>query len=513
MNDTQIETEIQGTETTIAESLASGAERAFASFAGQGGDAMTQLEELWSRPGPGREFVKRGAAVLEAFVDSPRALCAGLYAHGLSLVSWITDPETRPSDRYLDSSPISHPLNFIAQVALWVDVSARAPRGAFAATNFVAATGHSQGVWAALLVSESLGDEISGDRFGIYLQAVALQGLAMEEAHRASLGAFVASGEATPMAAVAGPWRSDLDALLAPLNKRLGPSNAVHIGLQNGWHRHSLCASAESLELARDAIEAGVAKWAEAKKRGRRPGRVPSLTWEWLSVSGAFHSPYVAGGADRLREDLRELGFEVDLDALRVPVYLPDGEGEIGTRSDPHGALVECQFGKAVHWPQTLLDLHRALTPTLCLDFGPDVGVARLNGSALRGTGVRVVELGVAAGRKRFHEALGSAPVSWADFAPSVVRGPDGEVCVDNAFSRATGQCPIILPGMTPTTVDAGIVAAAANAGYVSELAGGGQVTEATLMRRVRELGSLLRVWGWLAQGDGFALSAECSPP
>ena len=45
---------------------------------------------------------------------------------------------------------------------------------------------------------------------------------------------------------------------------------------------------------------------------------------------------------------------------------------------------------------------------------------------------------------------------------------------------------------MTPTTVDAAIVAAAANAGHWAELAGGGQVTEQIFADRVDELRTLL---------------------
>ncbi len=59
-------------------------------------------------------------------------------------------------------------------------------------------------------------------------------------------------------------------------------------------------------------------------------------------------------------------------------------------------------------------------------------------------------------------------------------------------FTRLTGRSPILLAGMTPTTVDAKIVAAAANAGHWAELAGGGQVTEQIFDDRVAELTQLL---------------------
>ena len=73
-----------------------------------------------------------------------------------------------------------------------------------------------------------------------------------------------------------------------------------------------------------------------------------------------------------------------------------------------------------------------------------------------------------------------------------VVSLPDGSVKLSTKFTRLTGRSPILLAGMTPTTVDADIVAAAANAGHWSELAGGGQVTEEIFDNRIAELTSLL---------------------
>ena len=63
---------------------------------------------------------------------------------------------------------------------------------------------------------------------------------------------------------------------------------------------------------------------------------------------------------------------------------------------------------------------------------------------------------------------------------------------LETKFTRLTGRSPILLAGMTPTTVDAKIVAAAANAGHWAELAGGGQVTEQIFANRVAELTALL---------------------
>ncbi|MDT5263420.1 MAG: fatty acid synthase, bacteria type, partial [Mycobacterium sp.] len=81
---------------------------------------------------------------------------------------------------------------------------------------------------------------------------------------------------------------------------------------------------------------------------------------------------------------------------------------------------------------------------------------------------------------------------AWSSYAPSIVTLPNGSVKLSTKFTRLTGRSPILLAGMTPTTVDAKIVAAAANAGHWAELAGGGQVTEPIFDGRIEELTQLL---------------------
>ena len=96
-------------------------------------------------------------------------------------------------------------------------------------------------------------------------------------------------------------------------------------------------------------------------------------------------------------------------------------------------------------------------------------------------------------GREAFFEGDDSPiPVPYSHYAPQTTTLANGNVVINNLYTRVTGESPIILPGMTPTTVDAPIVAAGANAGFTSELAGGGQVTEAIFRTRVEELKELL---------------------
>ena len=92
-------------------------------------------------------------------------------------------------------------------------------------------------------------------------------------------------------------------------------------------------------------------------------------------------------------------------------------------------------------------------------------------------------------------------PQPWSVYAPKTVERADGTIVLENAFTRATKRPPIFLPGMTPTTSEAPIVAAAANAGYMAELAGGGQPSEAIFRRRAEELKATLK------PGEGYVVN------
>ena len=126
--------------------------------------------------------------------------------------------------------------------------------------------------------------------------------------------------------------------------------------------------------------------------------------------------------------------------------------------------------------------------------MGPSDTVTRLTAPVIRGLDVGIVPAATRAGQRNLF-TVGAAPEvapAWSSYAPSVVRLPDGAVKLSTKFTRLTGRSPILLAGMTPTTVDAKIVAAAANAGHWAELAGGGQVTEEIFEDRIAELTGLL---------------------
>jgi fatty acid synthase subunit alpha, fungi type len=66
----------------------------------------------------------------------------------------------------------------------------------------------------------------------------------------------------------------------------------------------------------------------------------------------------------------------------------------------------------------------------------------------------------------------------------------DGKMHIDTPFSRLLGKPPIMVAGMTPTTVKAGFVSAVLSSGFHIELAGGGHYNANALRKKVAEIQS-----------------------
>jgi fatty acid synthase subunit alpha len=66
----------------------------------------------------------------------------------------------------------------------------------------------------------------------------------------------------------------------------------------------------------------------------------------------------------------------------------------------------------------------------------------------------------------------------------------DGKMHIDMPFSRLLGKPPIMVAGITPTTVKAGFVSAVLNSGSHIELVGGGHYNANALRKKVAEIQS-----------------------
>lgn len=422
-------------------------------FAGQATPWQESLSEVTEAPGVSeaiRELIASGQALL-APLGRKLSVIAGA---PITLESLLKADPAAPA--------ASMPGIVLAQYGTLLDLA----DGGFDTRVHTpsAVVGHSQGVLGVALFEAWLANDT--DKMAAVYALSELLGVATTAATRASGVRPV--GDKFPMLAVVGAYADQIQALI----DEAGLTDAVTISLKNGPTQVVLSGSPADLDQVQlagkkqqEIEEAQVA----AKIRGGHPF-APRFTY--LPVAAPFHSPLLADALMQVREWAQIAGLENDLIEELAPAVL--------TEAVDWSALVAPLVEDGVKW---------------IVDLGPGDTLSRISQTALLGSGIGVVNAGTVQGRDTFltTDAVFESPVNWADLHPKITVLPDGRKGIETAFSRLTGRSPILLAGMTPTTVDPEIVAAASNAGYWAELAGGGQVTEEVFSENLAKLKKLLK--------------------
>ena len=244
-------------------------------------------------------------------------------------------------------------------------------------------------------------------------------------------------GEHTPMVSVKGENLADVEL----------PGD-VALAIKNSATSEVLSGAPKALEAALKALK---------------------VEGEYLDVAAPFHNPVLAPAVEQVLQWVRACG-----------VSLPDAAD-----------LARAVLTESLDWVAELRE--KVPAGATVVDLGPGTGLARLAAENFAGTGVHYIEAGTAESRDALAQGTPreTASQDWSVFAPAA-RVIDGRKVVETAFTRLTGRSPILVGGMTPTTVEPEIVAAAANAGHWAEMAGGGQVTEEILSDHLDRLGELL---------------------
>jgi fatty acid synthase len=432
-------------------------------FGGQGGNWLENLEELISSAGiesEVSEIVGEAQLLLEP-VARELVVVRPIGFEPMQWVRALAAEEPLPNIKQLTTAAISGPGILLTQQAA---IRAVKRQGLdLAGTPPVAMAGHSQGIIAV----EAL--RAQGARDAELLAMLQLIGAAGSLVSRRR--GMVGRGDKSPMVSVTNADPERIAELLEEFAQDVRTVLPPILSIRNG--RRSVVITGTPEQLSRFELYCiKITEREEAERKNKlRGGAVFSPEFTGVQVEVGFHTPRLADGVDMVDGWASKLSIDSDL----------------------LHHFTKSIFTEPVDWVGEVERLHEAGAKWI-VDLGPSDTITRVTAPVIRGLGVGIVAAATRAGQRSLF-TVGAAPeiaAPWSTYAPSAVTLPNGSVKLSTKFTRLTGRSPILLAGMTPTTVDAKIVAAAANAGHWAELAGGGQVTEPIFDARIEELTALL---------------------
>ena len=90
-----------------------------------------------------------------------------------------------------------------------------------------------------------------------------------------------------------------------------------------------------ALSLLKYSLEEQKERQTKQKKKGQFGGNISAFQWEQIAVNAAFHNPMMQDAIHEMREKCIEIGFQLSLEELQIPVLCYDDGGYAHDRSDP----------------------------------------------------------------------------------------------------------------------------------------------------------------------------------
>ncbi|KAF9438054.1 3-oxoacyl-[acyl-carrier-protein] synthase [Entomortierella beljakovae] len=484
-----------------------GSAKLFAIFGGQGNieEYFDELADIYATYTTlVQEYVEGMAAVLRELARSDDA--SVFHSKGLDVMGWLRNPDSKPDLAYLVSAPVSLPLIGLVQLMHYYVMLRVLDKTPDQVRNVIkGSTGHSQGVISSVVISASATYEEFFINSRKALGLLFWIGTRSQEIYPpTTLNPAILQdslsnneGNPTPMLVVNQLRASEVMKYVEATNRHLPEDRQIKIALING-PRSVICTgppqSLYGLNLALRKLKA---------PSGLEQGRVPfsqrkiKFSSRFLPITAPFHSSYLDGVSAIVEQDIDTHGLKFDHTRMTIPVFSTDEGKNISGSSSITMDLVHQILSLPVHWEKATA----MPGSTHVIDFGPgsSSGVGSLTARNKDGTGVQVILAGADEGINRElsyksdlfdsnSASLRYAP-NWAsEFQPKLVRSVNGDVHISTRMSRLLAKPPLMVAGMTPSTVNETFVSAVMNAGYHIELAGGGHYNEAAIRSKVKKI-------------------------
>ncbi|KAG8968299.1 3-oxoacyl-[acyl-carrier-protein] synthase [Tulasnella sp. 419] len=475
----------------------------YALFGGQGTNEvyLDELQSLFNIYKPYvEELVQVASQELQELADKADLDGHTFYSHGLNVISWLDGSIPRPPLEYIASIPVSFPLIGLTQLVQYlvaVRVANMTP-GEFRSL-VSGATGHSQGIVSAVAIAASDSLESYISNCSKALKWLFYSGLRGQEAfpvlavEPSIVADAIEGGEGNPttMLNVSGLSLSVLEKHIKTTNSHLPANSQIGISLYNGPKTFVVTGPARALYGLATALRKIKAPAGADQSKIPYSQRKAAFSVRFLVVGVPYHSQYLTEASEKVCEtDLKgeELWQPED---LQIAVYHTESGSDLrNVDTSLTRSLCDQIFTQPIHWVKAT---NFPETATHAIDFGPGgpSGIGGLTARNLEGRGLRVVVIGDKG--KNGAELYNSRSVRFEQwwtkkFTPGLVKTSDGKIHIDSPFSRLLGKPPIMVAGMTPTTVKAGFVSAVLSAGYHIELAGGGHYNANALRAKLAEI-------------------------
>ncbi|GLB23278.1 putative PKS/NRPS-like protein biosynthetic cluster [Aspergillus tubingensis] len=476
--------------------------RLMAVFGGQGEASRTcvqELADLYTTYRPLLEyFIQQTATLLSELSRLPDSWFSRR-GQSLDLMTWISDVSTIPEGEYIAQAPVSVPVIGLLSLARYT-VTCRVLHmdpGQLRAM-LSATTGHSQGLLISTVISASDSWDTFYTNSHLALEALFWLGLECHQTAPNSYSRVTTSAlnetNAAPsyMLIVRGVSREQLGSILGRLNETLPRDEKIQPALANGRDHFVVAGPIASLVHLDSQLQSMKGPDTDTS-RVPFSNRKPAIQHGFLPISAPFHTEYLAKAVTALKS--RFPGQYIAKEQLKIPVYHTSTGEDLRKRC---GNILHEIFNAIARencdWPTALSGEELVMSPSHIIVFDRG-GLGSMVQRIVEGKGVRVIQGGdletrdsdIGTMRDLFSPRLLDSslrPLSWAQqFRPRLTAGS-----IRTRISSLLGTPPVVVAGMTPTTVHWDFVSAIMNAGYHAELAGGGYRDSSDMTTAINDL-------------------------
>ncbi|KAL4138997.1 hypothetical protein PRIC2_002497 [Phytophthora ramorum] len=485
--------------TPLAAAVDAGKYKFIPEFGGQGVSYWTELQRLYaaSEAGATRRFIDDAAHALLEESSTLEAKTSGAFEAPIDLHSWLQTLEVGdvPEGLKMDRVFFSMPMLMLTQCANYLNfLETTGVTHESMIKNSATTIGHSQGVVSAVVFSAATTAQEFQELGVTALRYMFWQGLRTQETYQELLtqcgrGSKKAEN-ATPMLAVRGLDKERVSKAIEITKRRIKASD-LQLSLINAPDMVNVTGFPATLSMLKQSLEELLAKPDADQTRTPHSQRKPSGSLSFLPLSAPFHTSLLATAKPKVAQDAQRVKCKLQGNQLQIPVHTTNGDAvNLQTIDNIVEALVSMQLLELVDWTTTWATIAELYADTThVLEFGPDIGVAKLSNKVAEGMGIDVViatakhpvmksttKYAPLVGLQQFMDAAPTftrTEATWAKkFGPQVTQS--GKLY--NRFTRVLNKPPVMVAGMTPTTSLGGIdlVVAIQNAGFHGELAAGG---------------------------------------